>query len=65
MLEPCGGSSDPESHMSLGLYLFHPTVHVAVVCGVKEPFLITAPMREEAYPYLSGWFSWVEILMSL
>ena len=41
--------------MSLGLYLFHPNVHVAVVCGVKESFLITAPTREEAYPYLSGW----------
>lgn len=41
--------------MSLGLYLFHLNVHVAVVCGVKESFLITASLREEAYPYLSGW----------
>lgn len=41
--------------MSLGLYLFRPNVHVAVVCGVKESFFTAAPMREEEYPYLSGW----------
>lgn len=55
MLKPRGCCSDPESHTSLELYLFHPDVHVAILCEVKESFLITAPTREKAYPYLSGW----------
>lgn len=41
--------------MSLGLYLFHPNRHAVAVCEVKESFLITGPMTEEAYPYLSDW----------